>query len=236
MKFKQSAITPEQSGKLGAVVFSKNQYGPYEAMKRNPPHDRTQAQQNATGRNKALIKSYSTCLSDEQYVAWKQFSLNFKRTNSSGTEYTLGARDVYVSCNSNLMQVGLPMIYDAPQNIKPQDFSNFTLETFVENGLMNLNLFFKPEIDKDTRILIFATHDLKNCISYFKPNWFRRIGYIDSNFKSGDSVLSIYQSRFQYPAPQNYKIAFHLRPISAISGVASSEIEISASFRVNSQI
>jgi hypothetical protein len=174
---------------------------------------------------------------DEQYEGWRQLALQFKRTDTSGNVYPLAARDVFISCNSNLKEVGLPVILEAPHNIPPQSFSSFTIESSVENNLLNLNLFIEPEIEKDTRILIFATKHLKYGKRKFNDSWFRVIGYIDSTFKSGDSISSLYLNRINDLTPvTNTKIAFRFKPVSAISGMASPVFETFITGKVTSQI
>ena len=234
-KFKPSAITPDHRGKLGNIVFSKNRYGPYDVLKTNPRKDRTEAQRNTNGDMGNLSRAWSDKISAKQHEDWSRFALNFKRTDTSGNTYTLAPRDVFMSCNSNLKEVGLPVIFDAPANIPPQTFDSFTLETSADNWILKLNLFIKPEIKEDTRILIFATDFLRNSKYYFKDTWFRVIGYINSSFKSGDSIVSIYQSRFENVLSTDYKIAFRLKPVSAISGISSPVIKTSASSGENSQ-
>ena len=236
-KFSQSLITPNHRGRLGANNISHNKYGPFMAMLPIPSQNRTEAQMNVNHRTGDLSHAWSVKLIDEQYEAWLQFAMQFKKTDSFGNIYTPAARDVFMSCNSNLRNVGLPVIFEAPHNIPPQSFSSFTIESSAENKLLKLNLFIEPEIQKDTRILIFATDHLKYSKRKFKNSWFRLIGYIDSTFKSGDSISSLYVTRFNNLSPvRDTKIAFRFRPVSVISGLALPHIETYIGYREKSQI
>ena len=225
-KFKQSSITPNHRGRIGGNIMSKNKYGPFMAMLTTPRQYRTEAQLKVTGDLGALSHTWSNKMIDEQYESWGQLALQFKRTDSSGNVYPLDARDVFMSCNSNLREVGLPVIFDAPRNILPHSFSSFTVEASVENNLQKLNLFIEPEIEKDTRVVIFATLHLKYAKRKFNDSWFRVIGYIDSTFKSGDSISSLYKNRLPELTPLiDGKIAFRFRSVSAISGIALPHFE-----------
>jgi hypothetical protein len=234
-KFKESPITPGNRGKLGGIVFSKNHYGPFNAMKASPPEYRTDLQRNTTGKFTSLLQDYSYRLSDEQYKSWRNFSMGFKRTDTSGNIYSLTPRDVFVSCNSNFREVGLPVTFDTPPKVPPQSITSFRFETYIENGQFGLNMYFNPAINKNTRIYIFATHYLRLSVFKYKDSWFRGIGYVDGSFKSGDSLASLYKSRFPANASPRYKIALRVKVISAISGIASPIVEESAYFTIKSQ-
>ncbi|MCX6162082.1 MAG: hypothetical protein NTV87_12225, partial [Ignavibacteriae bacterium] len=140
------------------------------------------------------------------------------------------------SCNINLREIGLPDIFDPPVNYSVQEYEEFELEiSYDENNYMDIRLFFDPPLKKNTVIEIFATMQLKLCSFSFKNSWFKKIGCINSSFKSGDSIQKLYATIFNLPTLKktgtgSFKIAFRLKTVSVISGFASSLIETSASF------
>ncbi len=233
-KYSKTPFMPSLRGKAGGIVFSENRYGPYMAVKSMPVKRDSPALSRVRSTMSALSQIWSYKLSDEQYLAWAKYTEKFRQKDTSGNIYNPAPRDIFTNHNFNLKAIGIPIILDPPKIKTLQNISQFKLNISANNdGLESINLFFKPELNNDTRILIFATDYLKNCIFYFKDNKFRKIGYIDNTFKSGDSILSLYKSVFNYKAtmPKNFKIAFRFKVISAILGISAPVVETSASFR-----
>ena len=107
----------------------------------------------------------------------------------------------------------------------------------LEMPNLDIRLFFKPAISKNTRIIIFATRSLSNSLNYFRNNHFKKIGYIDSSFKSGDSIFSMYMSlpffKVNFKDNSSFQIAFRLKPVSSLSGFSKGIIEEYASIYQN---
>ena len=146
-----------------------------------------------------------------------------------------------MSCNINLREIGLHDILYPPENYSVQTYEDFKLEISYDAAhYMDIHLFFDPPLETDTRIVIFATIMLKLCNNRFQDGWFKKIGYIDSGFKSGDSIQKLYASIFgltQLPKltptftfSNPFKIAFRLKTVSAISGFTSPIIKTEACF------
>lgn len=232
-KFSKSPFLPKPRGKTGGTMFSKNKYGEFLGMTPVPIKGYSDAQQKVRHSLGGLSQIWSYNLSDEQYAGWTKYARKFKRTDTSGNSYNLAPRDVFTNHNSFLEQVGMPVILDPPKTSVVQKISNFKFEIFAGDGEDDILLNFKPALNKDTRLLIFATNKLRNSKFHFKDTWFRRIGFVDNSFKSGDSIMSIYRDRFYYLFPPNFKIAFRVRIVNSATGFASDIIETSASFRTN---
>ncbi len=233
-KYSKTPFLPRQRGKIGGIVFSENRYGPYTTLRSMPVRRESPALSRVRSTMSALSQIWSYKLSDEQYAAWTKYAEKFKSKDTSGNTYNPAPRDIFTNHNFNLKSIGLPVNLDPPKNKSVQNIGQFKFTAFAENrNLEYIDFFFKPELDGDTRILIFATNFLKNSIFYFKDTWFRQIGYIDSSFKSGDSILKLYNSVFltNTITPSNFKIAFRFKVISAISGISTPIIETSLSFR-----
>ena len=230
-KFKESIFLPGLRGRNGASVFNKNRYGNYIANKTIPINPQTEAQMRVRHTLGSLSQIWSYNLNEQQYIGWTKLVNKFKFTDSSGNSYKPAPRDIFTSFNFNLSEVGLPINLDPPEKFSVQTFSEFSLEIITPEDKSGLLLHFKPAINKDTRIMILATYALRNSIFYFRDNLFKKIGYIDNSFKSGDSLLSLYRSfpgnTFKFNG--NFKIALRIKPISISSGYAKDLIEISDS-------
>ena len=244
MKFKESAYTPKAHGKLGGNKFSSNRYGPYSSLKPRTNYTYSVAQSRVTGQFGAVTRKWSQNLNQQQLDAWLKLSEKFKKTDSLGNVYVPPPRDIFMSCNINLREIGLPDILDPPENYSVQTYQDFKLEiSYDADNYMDIHLFFDPPLEPDTRIVIFATMILKLCNNSFQDRWFKKIGCVDSRFKSGDSIQKLYASIF--PLTQRpkltptrtfslpFKIAFRLKTVSAISGFASPLIKTSASYIPN---
>ena len=230
-KYKESIYLPELRGRDGASIFRKNRYGNHIAPKPIPSNHKTDAQMRVRYSLTSLIKIYSNKLNERQYIGWSKLTSKITLSDKSGNIFHPAPRDIFTGFNSNLTEVGLPISLDPPEKLSVQSFKSFDVQIIPEDNNNDLLLFFKPAIDKDTRIMIFATKDLKNSIFFFRPNRFKLIGYIDSTFKSGDSFLSLYRSilKFNYKFYDNFKIAFHFKPVSCSSGYSKDLVEISSS-------
>ena len=234
-KFKQSSITPEHRGEIGGIVFSKNRYGPYDAVKSKPVNRNTTPQQRVRHYMGELSRIYSYKLNEKQYKGWMNLIHKITLTDTSGNPYKPAARDIFTAFNFNLHEVGLPLMLDPPKKLSVQSFTSFKFEIIADNDDNDILLYFKPAINKDTRIMIFASSALRNSIFFFRDNRFKKIGYIDSSFKSGDSILSLYRSipAFNYDFAGSFKIAFRLKSVSCSSGFSGDMIESSASIYQN---
>jgi hypothetical protein len=233
-KYLKSPLLPRLRGKAGGTVFSENRYGPYMAVKSMPVYRESPALSRSRSTMSSLSQKWSWDLSDAQYEAWANYVKKLKLKDSSGNIYNPAPRDIFISYNFNLRSVGMPFILDHPKDKTLQKVGKFTFTAFADNrNLEFIDFFFAPELNKDTCILIFATHLLRNSINYYKDTWFRKIGYINDSFKSGDSILKLYSSVFrtQDIVPPNFKIAFRLKVISANTGISSPIVETALSFR-----
>jgi hypothetical protein len=179
----------------------------------------------------SLLKIYSNKLNELQYIGWSRLTSKITLSDKSDNKYHPAPRDIFTGFNSNLSEVGLPISFDPPEKFSVQSFKSFKVQIISDNDNSDILLFFKPAIAKDTRIMIFATKDLRNSINFYRQSRFKLIGFIDSSFKSGDSILSLYRSipNFNYKFYDNFKIAFHFKPVSCSSGYSKDLFESSAS-------
>jgi hypothetical protein len=69
--------------------------------------------------------------------------------------------------------------------------------------------------------LLSATHPLSRGKSYIDPAWYKTIGWIDSNFKSGDSIKGLYLSKYKEIQEDTYKICFHFREVHRKCGLCN---------------
>ncbi len=240
MKFKESAYTPKARGKIGGNKFSANRYGPYSSLKPRTNYSHTEPQKKVTAQMGGVSRLWSNNLTEAQYDAWNKFCYKFKKKDSSGNIFFPAPRDIFMSCNINLLEVCMPVIFDPPDKHSVQIYKTFELELSYDiDNYLDIKLFFDPSLKNDTRIEIFATMQLKLCNFFFKDRWFKKIGYIDSSFRSGDSIQKLYASVFPLPALpaitakpatiKPIKIAFRLKSVSSVSGFASPVIQTSAS-------
>ena len=131
----------------------------------------------------------------------------------------------------------MPILLAPPKTLSVQSFSSFKFEIITDNDNLDIRLFFKPAISENTRIIIFATTTLSNGVTYYRKNRFKKIGYIDSGFKSGDSIFSMYMSipifKTFFDPNNSFQIAFRLKPVSSLSGFSKDLIEEYASINQN---
>ena len=166
MKYTNSIYTTNQSGKLGAVIFSSNQYGTYNCMRKIPVDPNTPAQQ-TTRSGTAKIARLWTKLTPEQRLNWTLQSKKYQ-FSKKGKLYFLTPHIFFMKFNKNLYEVGAPLIYDFPSGViaEPQTFSMFSVQMINTPSGKDLLLFINPPIDSTTKVSLFATMPVKNSELY----------------------------------------------------------------------
>ena len=104
MKYVDSIYATNQSGKLGGVIFSKNQYGVYICMRKIPVDPNTTAQQN-TRAGTAKIARLWTTLTPVQRLNWTEQSKKYQ-FRKKGLPYSLTPNIFFMKLNKNLYEVG----------------------------------------------------------------------------------------------------------------------------------
>lgn len=103
MKFK-SAVYTQVSGSVGGLTYANNAGGLYARSRSIPVDPSTALQAVVRGRFASLAQAWSTMLTAAQRASWNVWAANNPVTNSFGDPLVLSGQQMYVRCNSILLQ------------------------------------------------------------------------------------------------------------------------------------
>lgn len=113
MLIKFGSIVTAGRGKLGGHVYSRNRAGAYVRTNITPSNPQTSFQQAGRAILTQLSQAWSA-LSASQIKAWNAAVGSFERTNVFGDSKKLSGKNLFVSLNKNLNQVGATTLDDPP--------------------------------------------------------------------------------------------------------------------------
>ena len=209
------------SGKIGGTIFSKNRGGNYAKNRVIPNNPATSRQSLVRGRFGSLSSQWRL-LTQGQRDSFTAASVNFPRTNRIGDTILLAGNALFVSLNTSLLNVGLPIITAAPS---PQGVTEFVIDDFnafsdVALELMNVSATaIDPLLQDVMKVEVFATAPVSAGISNV-TSLFRQIAVFDGNqFIAGEnlSILEDYKDVFG-AFTTGSRIGVKLLPVNSVTG------------------
>ena len=220
MKYIDSIYATNQSGKLGGVIFSRNQYGVYTCMRKIPVDPNTPAQQ-TTRAGTAKIARLWTTLTPAQRLKWTEQSKKYQ-FKKKGKTYFLTPNIFFMKLNKNLYEVGAPLMLDFPSgNLEePQNFTQFEVQMVNTPSGKDLLMFIDPAINNNTKLSLFATMPVNNSESYGSSKRLK-IAVLDSSFHSGSSIKDLYWNKYNQLPGTTTKVFFEIKSVNLQSAFAS---------------
>jgi hypothetical protein len=213
-------------GRLGNASYYDSPLGPIVRIRNKPKVPLLTNPCSVSQQRFNLITVLWSKLTISQGKAWNELAHSITYQDRVGNIIRKRGRDVFKTVNRYRLNIELPCIFDPPQKIYPQAITYFDVDIYGTDKLDDIKIHFEPPIDKDTVINIYATSSHSSGVTFVKPCWYRMIGFIDYKFKSGDSILEMYNKRFQGHYYRNSRIGFKLKPISVISGFPGNTISV----------
>ncbi len=211
----------EMRGKLGKKIISKNRYGtiiyeqPEYIDKKTPGQIRTRVLHNE------VMKLWRTLSpKDINYISMKASDTDIRRICKPANVST--AYLLFFYLKRNLQEIGESIdtkITGVERGV--QYINEFRVELNRYRGKPGLKLFFKPDIDKETKLIVYGTPCLPGGRSKPKTSDYRKITVLDNNFKSGTYITKAYLNIFKEIDEEMMSIHFKFKTVNKISGVAS---------------
>jgi LysM repeat protein len=217
--YKPSMWLPLLSGAVGATVFSHNAGGHYIrnlAIPVNPSTVRQNFIRNALAGNAQFWRT----LSDAQRLQWTAAAPNFPVTDPFGDTHILSGNDLFNQLNTNLINVGLPIITVPPT---PQGITNFTSLVLTATNIAVSIAFTATPTPANQLTIVYATRPLSAGIGFFN-NEFRQIAVIPITTGSPFVLTGAYNAKFGAPPPTGTRIAVALVPVHTVSGQEGTRI------------
>jgi hypothetical protein len=102
------------SGKLGALVASRNRGGQYLRSRVTPVNPSTTFQQAVRNALRSLVSLWTSTLTDEQRNGWETYGSNVTVTDSLGDARTRTGQNWFIGNNTPRLQSGIARVDDAP--------------------------------------------------------------------------------------------------------------------------
>lgn len=227
-KFKNSSIIPEIRGKSAATSFTRDRTGQHMRTDSGRIKSSSKLLKTSQFKHKYVLSQW-TLLKPRQRNEWNELGKTFFCTDSLGITFPYCGRDIFQRFNRFLLEIDEKIKLDAPKTHYVQNFKSCSVDIITEDNIIkDIRLFIKPSILKNTKLLIYATQPLKRGASRPDNKDFHKIGYLDSTFMSGGSILYLYNSLYSSYKLFINQIAFRFKPINLNTGIDGNELSFIA--------
>jgi len=219
---KYTGLISEFIGSIGGTTFQKTNSGNIVRLKPNQKFSSSQAQAKYMSIFSTIVNSWAN-LSGTQQLAWSAFATANPHINRWGSTKTLSGFQMFVMCNCNLINEGLPTIANAPLSYTWLAVQPYTIVAFANSLHIDWNpVFNNPSYD----LVIYASAPTKAGTVKNRKNLFV-IWHGQINNLSILDITSAYETNFGVTWSSlfnsgSYNIQFALLTINRSSGVPSS--------------
>lgn len=193
-KIKFGALAEDARGKIGGVVYSRNQFGGYIREKVSPVQPSSARQTIVRERVTSITKRWFGTLTDAERLAWIAFAKTTPVPDVFGNPNLLTGINAYLRLNGALLNAGETII-DTP----PSDLASIGLETLsvpMASGAATAAVTFTiTPLGANDMLYIWATQGLTPGRFFFKP-FYRFIGVSTVAGVSPFAAGALYTTRF----------------------------------------
>jgi hypothetical protein len=211
MKF----IGPPQSGSQADTVASHNRAGQYYRNRRTPVNTvgtgRRAIQRSNFG---TASKAWST-LSPSQQNAWASYAAGYPIVDALGQSITLTGHQMFVSVNSQLLNVGSPVTFSVPVS---NATGGFVVPGFTVVGAGAVTVTPNGNADPADFILIAFSRPVSGGVSFMKTFWQQTV--VAGDFSTSYVATAAYTAQFG-PAASGQRVFCKLTPVNqyGVTGV-----------------
>lgn len=227
MKYVNSIYTPDQTGRLGGIVFGKNKYGYYLKMFKPPTNPRSTAQQTVRSFFSSASRAWAA-MTSVQRTAWDNIAPTIEFVKK-GVSYTLTGFNLFVKFNRNLQDIGSAFYQNISRStlVTPPTMDGSYVTVVTTPGSEDIKLFIPASLDVSTKAIVYATPVLK---SSRQPNWksLRIIDVIDSTFVTGGSIKASYIAEYGAMPKTGDFVGFSIVPVNIVCGQTNSKVYTTA--------
>ncbi len=193
-KIKFGALAEDARGKIGGIVYSRNQFGGYVREKVSPVQPSTALQTIVRERVTTLSKRWFTTLTNDQRISWIAFAKVTPVTNVFGNPILLTGINAYLRLNGTLLAAAQAVIDDPPSDLAVISLTTATVAMSRGAGTANI-IFTATPLGANDMLYIFATQGLSPGRFFFKP-FYRFIGVSAAAEISPFAAGPLYGARF----------------------------------------
>jgi hypothetical protein len=187
-------LGPPQSGSQAGTTASHNRAGQYYRNRRSP------VQPVGTGRRAFIRSTFGnmskawSAISPAQQAAWSAYAESYPRTDSLGQSIKLTGQQMFVACNTSLMNAGLSQLNDPPVSnaVTPVGIITFSA---TNTGTPALNLTLDGAGAATDKITISFARQVSSGVSFVKTFW--QADVADANDDTPiTGLLALYTAQF----------------------------------------
>lgn len=192
-KVKYGEMIAAMSGSINGTTHSRNRGGAYMRNRSIPVNPQSVAQM-AIRAILAALSSMWRGLTAAQRSAWNSATANFPVTDQFGDQRELSGHQLFIRLNSNLENVGAPVISDPPMPEPVESVGTLALVANIDGDIFTVGGDIAA-VPADHTLVIEATPQLSPGISYAK-NQFRQIGTVAAAGPLPADIFTMYENRF----------------------------------------
>ena len=211
----------DMHGKLGKLILSRNRYGSFAYEMPEYVNRSTNAQIRTQLSHREVIKLWQTLSPKEIYYIDMMASDPAVKSMCHPAVIATGY-SLFYYLKRNLQEIGEPLTNKVPSLTKGvQYIADFNVELKKYRGKQGLKLTMRSEINKNTKLIVYATHSVPGGIGKPNNSWFRKISILDSSFKQGSYITSDYLNVFKSIDMNAMSMFFRFKTVDRRSGLAS---------------
>lgn len=181
MKFKSAMVTAA-SGKIGGMVASRNKGGQYFRSLAIPTNPNTPEQQTTRASFGTLSQGWGQ-LTPTQRLGWDIYAFNVPVVDALGDSMTLSGFNMYLRSNTPRMNLGLPVVDDAPPTFDlgyVGPLGPFVASAASQDVTVGFTDTDNWVDEDDSALLIYISRPQNPSINYFKGPY-RYAGQVDGD-------------------------------------------------------
>lgn len=179
------------SGSVAGQTYSHNRAGQYIRNRRSPVQPQDTSRRGEVRGFLTTASAAFSALTHDQVEAWNTSAQGVVVTDSLGQSLTLTGHQLFVRINSQLLNLGQPMISDPPS-----DFSvfSFAILSAVATDAPSFILTLDAAVPADSFLLIAASPQRRNGRSF--ENSFSQIMVADNADTAAINIAAAYAARY----------------------------------------
>ena len=193
-KIKFGALAEDARGKIGGVVYSRNQFGGYIREKVSPVQPSTARQTIVRERVTSITKRWFDTLTDDQRLAWIAFAKVTPVPDVFGNPNLLTGINAFLRLNGVLENAGEAAITSPPADLAALGLATASVAMGAAGATASITFTATPLAATDF-LYIWATQGLTAGRFFFKP-FYRFLGVSGAGQISPFTAGPIYTTKF----------------------------------------
>ena len=233
MKRKKTRKTKRKDDVLPTeYTVVKGKYGDYSRKRVKAKDPKTVIQKKVRSSFADLAAVYSS-LTEKEALTWELAARNGSIRKIVTKKNNITAQILFNTLNRNRQEIGEAIIRTAP--VITSALYIGLVEISITDGKNGKDMVMSilPEIDAETKVIIYATAPVRNSILSPNINDYKKIHVIDSTFKSGDSIIEPYLNKYKVMPKEGEKIVFLVKPVNKNCGTVNVPYKVSSQSNPN---